>query len=278
MKNGSSQNSEQVMLDQLRSILLSDDREVLRRLENLLNDRTQLSEKISPIMEDHLAHMRQNFPNEYKLVVDKLIQERILHSQDEIVEAIYPVLGSMVRKYIEHQFQLLKESIEERIREMQRRLNFWQRLKLRWAGVSEGELLLAATNIPQVVEIYLVERNSGLLLAHAAQHENLDKEAVAGMLTAIKAFVEDAFRREKEELDYIAYDHYKIIIENYRSYYLAAMVEGSVSASERDLLSEKLRQFIHREYNYFNQKNDEAASQHISGLLLSTFIHQNGQS
>ncbi len=260
------------MLDQLRSVLLHDDRADVRRLQNLLDDPAQLSEKISPILEQRLELMRQNFPKEYEMVVDKLIQERLKNSQEQLIEVIYPVLGAMVRKYIEHQFQILKESIEAQIRAMQNRLNFWQKMKMRWAGVSESDLILAGSDVPRVHEIYLVERHSGILLAHAAVQENLEKEAIAGMLTAIKSFVEDAFQRENEELDYISYQNYKILVENYRSFYLAALVEGSVSANERAMLAEKLHAFIFREYYTFNQKQDENVGERLSGLLAETFI------
>lgn len=276
MKNGS-QNTEQYLLDQLRQHLLTDDREELRRLQELIDDPEQLSPKIAPILEARLELMRQNFPKEYEKVVDKLIQRRIQNSQEQIVEVIYPVLGTMIKKYIDHQFQMLKESIEARIAAMQKKLNFWQRLKMRWAGVSEAELMMAASQVPVVHEIYLVERHSGILLAHAAREENLDKESVAGMLTAIKSFVEDAFHRDGEELDYISYHNYKILVENYRSYFLAAMLEGSISAAERAILADKLHQFILNQFHFIQQRGTSEVQERISGLLAEKFINQNNQ-
>lgn len=262
-----------LLLEQLRAHLLREDRAATRRLEDLVEDPARLFEKIAPEIEPRLAFLRENFPTAYRSVVDKLIQERIQNSQEQIVEVIYPVLGSMVRKYIEHQFQLLKESIEQRLDEMRARLNFWQRLRARMAGISETELLIAAANAPSVEEIYLVEHNSGLLLAHAARHTNLDREAVAGMLTAIKAFVEDAFRREREELDYISYDHYKIVVQNYRACYIAALIEGSVSARERSVLSQKIETFILKEIGQLRlNAADETQSSHLSARLRAWFI------
>lgn len=275
MKNGH-HHTDDTLLDQLRALLLTEDRAAVRRLEDVLHDPDKLSEKVLPLvepqLESRLEFLKQNFPKEYRAVVDKLIEERIQNSQEQIVEAIYPLLGSMVRKFIEHQFQQLKESIEARLDEMRARMNFWKRLKSRLAGVSEAELLLAASDVPTVEEIFLVERNSGLLLAHAARRTNLDRDAVAGMLTAIKAFVEDAFRREREELDYISYDHYKILVQNYRTYFVAALVEGSISARERGLLESKLQEFILQEFQRFSATNDDERYREVSAKLEAWFM------
>jgi hypothetical protein len=275
--NGTNQSKDELLLKQLKSILLDEDRAALSRVEAILDSPKELSERISPIMEQRLEDFKKTFPKEYKLFVDKLVQDHIKNSQEQIVEVIYPVLGSMVRKYIDHEFQMLKESIEERVAVMQEKMNFWKKFKNRFgsnSSVTAAELIIASTDVPRVKEIYLVERDSGLLLAHASVDENFDKDAIAGMLTAIKAFVEDAFKQEKEQLDSITYDHYKILIQNYRHYYMAAMIEGSISTKERVEISEKLYNFILTEYVLLQQQDQGDRYEHISGLLKERFIEE----
>jgi hypothetical protein len=276
--NGKNQTSDELLLKQLKSILLDEDRAALSRVEAILDSPEALTERVSPIMEQRLEDFKKTFPKEYKLFVDKLVQDHIKNSQEQIVEVIYPVLGSMVRKYIDHEFQMLKEGIEARVAMMQEKMNFWKKLKNRFgtnnSTLNTAELIIASSDVPRIKEIYLVERDSGLLLAHASLEENFDKDAIAGMLTAIKAFVEDAFKQDKEQLDSISYDHYKILIQNYRHYYMAAMIEGSISTRERVEIAEKLYNFILTEYVILQQQDQGNRYEHISGLLKERFLKE----
>jgi hypothetical protein len=275
--NGSNLSTDEMLLKQLKSILLEEDRAALHRMEAILDSPEELSERIAPFMEQRLEDFKKTFPKEYKVFVDKLVQEHIKNSQEQIVEVIFPVMGVMIRKYVDLQFQLLKEGIEERITLMQDKMNFWKKLKSKFnpeSSSTAAALIIAASDPPRVKEIYLVERDSGLLLAHASKEENLDKESVAGMLTAIKAFVEDAFKQEKEQLDFIAYEHYKILIQNYRHYYVAALIQGSISTKERVEISEQLYNFILAEYVLIQKQDQEDRYEHISGLLKERFLKE----
>jgi hypothetical protein len=276
--NGTNQSNDEMLLKQLKSILLDEDRAALSRVEAILDSPEALTERVSPIMEQRLEVFKKTFPKEYKLFVDNLVQDHIKNSQEQIVEVIYPVLGSMVRKYIDHEFQMLKEGIEAKVAMMQEKMNFWKKLKNRFgsnnSSLNAAELIIASSDVPRIKEIYLVERDSGLLLAHASLEDNFDKDAIAGMLTAIKAFVEDAFKQDKEQLDSITYDHYKILIQNYRHYYMAAMIEGSISTKERVEIAEKLYNFILTEYVILQQQDQGNRYEHISGLLKERFIKE----
>jgi len=68
---------------------------------------------------------------------------------------------------------------------------------------------LSQLDSPEVHEVYLVQRESGLLLGSYAKEKNTDQDVIAGMLTAIKSFAEDAFNRGKEDLEMIQYENYK---------------------------------------------------------------------
>lgn len=230
-------------LEQLRNILLSEDRESLQKIQAVLEDKEQLSERVSPIVEEHITYLKNNFPVEFRQVVDEQIQKKLKDSQEEILGVIYPVLGRMIRKYITHQFQMLKESIDQKIKSTfsrQRFFGFFQRKKA-------GEEILSEIDKPVIEEVYLIQRDSGLLLGSASEKETIDQDVVAGMFTAIKAFVEDAFQREKEELEMIEYDHYKIFIQNFPAYYMAIAISGSISAKEKDELSTRLLKFAEKE-------------------------------
>ena len=261
-------------LNNLRSILLEDDRKEVDQIKRVLNDKEAFYAYLEPHLDRKLSEFRKDFPIEYQRLVWQMIDEKIEGSQEKIVETIYPVMGQVIRKYVEHQFQAFRESIEERIREAGRKLSFWERFTRKNTDISDAHRLIGELNRLRIVEIYLVERHSGLVIAHAAEEQNLDADAIAGMLTAIKSFVEDAFKRDNEQLDYIQYANYKIVVENYRSYYIAAMVEGNVTMLDRMKLLEQLNQFIVKEYVQFAYSNDSNLREKLSSSLHKEFIEK----
>ena len=66
-------------------------------------------------------------------------------------------------------------------------------MKHKFFGGSDAETVLAALDKPILEEIFIIQRDSGLMLGNASMSPTVNREAVAGMLTAIKSFVEDAF-------------------------------------------------------------------------------------
>jgi hypothetical protein len=231
-------------LARLRAILLQDDRSALRELQELIHNRALLSQKVDPIVEQHISFLRQNFPKEYGAVINKMITQKIKDSQTEILDAIYPVLGKMISKYIAFQFQQLKESIDAQMKQLfsTRGLGWYIRVKI--MGINPTDALMATLDKPQLEEIFVIERNSGILMGNAALQATVEREAVAGMLTAIKAFVEDAFERSNEDIELLQYGSYRIMLQNFNSYYFALMLHGSVSAIETEKFRAQVLDFV----------------------------------
>ena len=260
------------LMSQLKDILLRDDRSTLLELQRTLNERELLEKKINPILEDHLEFLRKNFPREYAQIVNKMVEQKIKSSQAEIVDAIYPVLGGMITKFINFKFQELKDSIDAQINGLKQNYNpvFW--LRNRFLGVKDSDVILANIDAAVLEEIFVIERDSGLLIGSAALYPSVNRDVVAGMLTAIKAFVEDAFQRDKEDLEMIQYGTYKIVIENFPSYYFAAAIKGSISTSEAGELRGNIIDFIKKSDVLHTADRDGKKQEHVSEALDNQFI------
>nr|MBP7184255.1 hypothetical protein [Saprospiraceae bacterium] len=102
------QNQETISMDVLREILLKKDREELKQLQDLINNQNKLSEKITPIIEQRLDFLKNNFPKEYDAAVTKIFESKIKESQADLLNVIYPVMGKMIMKFITLQFQQTK--------------------------------------------------------------------------------------------------------------------------------------------------------------------------
>jgi len=240
--------SEAQMLLQLQEILLKKDRQSLDSLQQTLNDKELLSEKVSPIIEEHLTFIKQNFPKEFKDSVEKIIDVKLKDSQEEILNLIYPKLGKMIQKYIGHQFQQLKESIDAQIEATLNKgpLGWIRRTVL---GINVSDEILSGVDKPIIEQVLIIQRDSGLLLGSATRNEKIHEDLVAGMLTAIKSFAEDAFERGEADLEMIQYDRYRIHLQNFPKYYIAVVLGGSMSAQQKEDLINDLLTFAEDEMN-----------------------------
>lgn len=261
-------------LSKLKEILLREDRDALLKLEEILEDKEKLSGRVSPIIKDHLEFFKNNFPDEFKEEVKKITKQQFIEGQEELLNALYPSMGKMIKRYIAHEFQKLKDSIDDRVKKVFSSQGVWGRIKASIFGINSSEIILSNIDKPTIEEIFVVQRDSGLLLGQASRKKTIDQDVVAGMLTAIKAFVEDAFNRGSEDLEMIEYDTHAIFTQSFHSYYIAIAMKGSLSSQERDDLSTSLYEFAEKELKHQVNKLDETNFKYISDKLDQYFISE----
>ncbi|WP_124978752.1 cell envelope biogenesis protein OmpA [Nonlabens xiamenensis] len=226
--------SQEEKLALLKTLLLTDDRklaeelsEKLEVLEATLRERQKLSEKISPIVQEELEEFAQNIPEQLGPVITKTLKIQIEESKDEVVEALYPILGKMIKKYISNEIKMLSENIEKSTKDVFSLKSLKRKIKSIFSGVSEREIILSESAQAQIEQVYVIEKGSGILLGSYSIKETVDQDMISGMLTAIKAFVEDAFRETGHDLQSIEYDLYEIHIHSFHKYYIAAAISGT---------------------------------------------------
>jgi hypothetical protein len=237
----------------LQELILTGDREQIAQLRSILESQALLSERVNPIVQQHITYLKNNFPVEFSKVIDQQIEHKLQSSQEELLNVIYPKLGTMISKYINHQFQMLKESLEENIRQALDAKTWKEKIKMRLFGIKNQEVLLDNLQQPTLEEIHVIQRYSGVLMGSAFARETFDREAVVGMLTAIKSFAEDAFQRGAENLEFIEYDTYKIMLHTHPSFYFALAISGSISSRERGAIIERLEAFFEEELHPHRQ-------------------------
>lgn len=275
MTNGQSKlhtQDDTILMAQLKEILLREDRSALEELQRTLNEKQLLAEKINPIVEDHLTFLRQNFPKEYAKIVNRMVEQKLKTSQTEILDVIYPVMGKMINKYITYQFQEMKDSINARIDAFFSKQGVLWWIRNRIFGLDNAEMLLSSLDEPVIEEIFVIQRDSGLLYGSAALYPSVNRDVVAGMLTAIKSFVEDAFERDNEDLEMIQYGTYKIIIENMPSHYFAVAISGSMSNAEGAVLRNQIIDFIQENELLRSPDFNSEIQEKISQSLDNHFI------
>lgn len=241
---------------QLRKLLLEQDwedrKELAQKLEQLdseLNTREKLEERVNPILQDQEARIQREFPVLFGPQITESIKKQIKESQDEVVEVLYPIIGRMIKKYITSEIQKLSDQIDAQM-EMAFSWEGWKiRIKAWISGTPQKDLMLSKLIEPKIEEIHVIEKNSGVLMGSYTKKEGLDRDMVAGMLTAIKSFVEDAFETEAQELESIDYQNYKIIIKSFNSFFIAVVCTGQLNAAFKDKIDDELLSFSEKVLN-----------------------------
>lgn len=264
--------------NQLRKILLEQDREdvaelaqKLSELDGQLNSRDQLESKVGPILDDREARLQQNFSNLFGPQITESISKQIKESQDEVVEVLYPIIGRMIKKYITNEIQKLSEKIDAQM-ELAFSWEGWKvRIKAWFTGTPQKDMMISKLIEPKIEEVFVIERDSGILMGTFSRNESVDQDMVAGMLTAIKAFVEDAFSKEKQELESIDYENHKIVLKGFKSFFIAVVTSGGMNMAFRDKLDDQLIDFAEKVLKQAKSEPEEPEAGQLSGRLAEFF-------
>ena len=260
--------AEELLFKQLKDILLKEDRAKIKEIHTVIHTEERLSEKVSPILEEQLDDFKKNFPEEYKIVVDKMISEKIQNSKQEIINLLFPELGIMIKNYIGLQIQMLKEGIEKQFGSQ----GLLGKVKSVFGFGRSSEEVIQNIDKPVVEEIFIIQKNSGLLAGSATRNDTIDQDVIAGMMTAIKSFVEDAFKRGNENLGTIEYDTYRIVMQNFPNWYFAVALSGTLTTKERDELSNRVLNFVSNQMPAQIDDITEELNSKLSRRLKIAFI------
>ena len=238
----------------IKDILLTDEREFassiekkIKILENIVNEKKNLSSKVDPIIDDKLNEFIKEIPKTLGPTITQALKEEIKNSKDAVVEALFPILGKMVKRYVQHEMKLLSEKINNQVNKTFSFKRFFRRAKSKAAGVDESDLMIQEQTNTKIEQVIVIEKGSGIVLAEFSENKMADEDMVAGMLTAIKSFVEDAFTKESQNLQYIEYDLYHIHLQNFSSFYIAVVVSGAYNIIFKDKLEDKILEFTSKQ-------------------------------
>ncbi len=276
-------------LDELRAILLSEDRNKISQLEEKLQqlhaqvkDREKLFALLDPLTLDLLRKQMQENPSQLGEIlgpaIGPAIRKQIASAKEDIVDALYPVIGQAIRKAVAEAMKNLARTVNQKLDQALSFRLFKARLKARLKGVSVDEAVLSEVLPFQVHEVFYIHKNSGLLLAHvSAKEQNSEvKDVISGMLTAIKNFAQNALGEDgqQQDLNVIEYDDFQIFLENGRYAFVAVVISGVPT----DLFYKKVKKLervLHKEYaGILRDFNGE--TQQLEGLVpyLAAFLSE----
>jgi hypothetical protein len=209
-------------------------------------------------------------------VLGDAIRRQIRDAREEMIEALYPIIGQLVVRAVSEAVRDLARTVDARVRRSFDLQAVWWRIRARLGGASKAEMSLRTALPFAVNEVFLIHRETGLLLWHASHDPEAarDSELVGSMLTAIRDFAQDAFGRGREgELAEIEYGDEHILLEATRHAYLAVVVSGVEPPGFRAEMRERLIQVDHRFIDVLRQfEGDPTVLSSVKEILSPLLI------
>ncbi len=165
--------------------------------------------------------------------VERSITRSVRKDSRPLVDAIFPILGPMIRRNIAETMRGMVQSLNRAVE-----YTFSLRgLKWRWEAFISGrpfaEVVMLHSLIYRVEQVFLIHKETGLLLLHVRSehvHDDDNKEnMVSAMLTAIQDFVKDSFSTEaNSQLSSVQVGDLNVWLEQGSDIVVAGVVRGDL--------------------------------------------------
>ncbi len=182
--------------------------------------------------------------------VERSLRESISDDPHSLANALFPIMGPAIRKSINESIKGLIQNINRTVERSLSAQGMAWRLEALRTGRPFGEIVLQKTLIYRVEQVFLIHRDSGLLIQHLHLEtiEVGDSDAVSGMLTAIQDFIRDSFSTsKKEELDSVDIGDFTVWLERGPYAVLACVMRGSAPYAFRGTMR-SLLELMHARY------------------------------
>ncbi len=181
--------------------------------------------------------------------VERALKLSVARDPQPLVDAVFPVIGPAIRKAVLTAMQEMMIGFNAVLENsLSARALGWRFEALR-TGRSFSEVALIRSLIYRVEQVFLIHRETGLVLHHATATAIVaqDADMVSGMLTAIQDFVRDSFRaQEGSDLDNMQVGELTVWVERASGLVLAVVIRGAAPAGLRVRMQDTLGEVARR--------------------------------
>ncbi|MFN6516727.1 MAG: OmpA family protein [Nostoc sp. CreGUA01] len=238
----------------LRSLLLDIEPTKLERLYERLENSEIHPKDISKMLPEAVI-LRSKQDKQLGEVMTSTVEEAIKVSvkQDHnvLADALFPVIGPATRKAIATALEQMTQSLNQTLEHSLSPQSFQWRLEAQRTGKSFAEIVLLRTLVYRVEQVFLIHKESGLLLQHLVTKQVIiqDPDLVAAMLTAIQDFIKDSFSVQTGDgIKSLRFGEVIIWIEEGPQALIAAIIRGNPPQEFR-LVLQKAIEKIHLKFS-----------------------------
>ncbi len=252
-------------LDELRGLLLGLHPPQLHKLYARLENSEVDAEDISRLLPEAviLRSMQDKQLSEGMVpTVEDAIQLSVRKDFSVLADSLFPIIGPATRKAISTALEEMIQSMNQTLEHSLSPDSFKWRLEARQTGKSFAEVVLLRTLLYRVEQVFLIHRETGLVLQHvvAPKVTAQDADLVSAMLTAIQDFVHDSFSVRKEEiLDTLHFGELTIWVEPGPQAILAGIIRGNAPQELRLVFQETIEKIHRKQKSELNNFRGEAS-------------------
>jgi OOP family OmpA-OmpF porin len=239
-------------LEAIRQLLIAPEKKQLDALQERIEDPAQHARAVSQVLPQAVALSSardSQLATALAPAVESALEVSVKKDPSILVNAVFPVIGPAIRKSISEVFSKLVQSLNQTLEYGLSLRGLGWRLEALRTGRSFAEVVLAHTLLYRVEQVFLIHRQTGLLLQHiqAPHIQSQDPGMISSMLTAIQDFAQDSFRAPAgEALNTLEIGELKVWIESGPLATVAAVIRGRAPYEYRTVL-EGVLETIHRE-------------------------------
>jgi len=271
-------------LEQLRTVLVGRELAAMRELQQDWQDKEANKARVAQVVSEAITLRNLQDDSVARVLsptLEAVVERSVEKDPHKLASTLYPVMGPAIRKSIhetlsqtlENLNQLLEQSLSMRM--LLWRFDAWR------TGRRYSEVVLMKTLLYQVEQVFLIHRETGLLLQHVVSPKAISKDPdmVSGMLTAIQDFVHDSFSTDENAgLNSLRLGELTVLIEQGSHAVVAAVVRGNPPAQVRGDLAaalDKVQTLMLTELKQF--AGDNEAFERVQPELEACLTHQQKQ-
>lgn len=247
-------------MDELRRLLIGSEGKQIEGLQERLNAVSRFEEEgqvdaLGRELPQAIAyHNKDNskLANVLGPTIEETINRSVRRNPQPFADAIFPVIGPAIRRSIAEALRSVIESMNRTMEHSFSVQSMKWRLEAAKSGRSFSEVMLSHTLNYRVEQLFLIDKESGLLIQHlfAETVKIEDSDVISSMLNAIQAFVRDSLGARREDvLDTIKIGDLTVLVEPGPDAILAAVVRG-IPTMELSITLKEIIEAIHLQYGH----------------------------
>jgi len=204
--------------------------------------------------------------------VTPAISKGISENKETMIDALYPIMGGMISKYVTQAIKEMMESINKKIEQGLSFERIKRKAKSKLTGVSETELLLNESTDAVISSMFVIHKETSLLIAeaHLENKEIDDAHMVASMASAIKDFINDWMQHSdaKNEVQLLSYGNATLYIESAGSVFIVAFLDAEPDHELRIEINTFFASIVKQYANVFQKFDGENNRDEIVTLSM----------
>jgi len=212
--------------------------------------------------------------------VTPAISKGIADNKETMIDALYPIMGGMISKYVTQAIKEMMETINNKIEDGLSFDKYKRKIKSKVTGVSETELLMEESSDATISSLFVIQKESSLLIAeaHLENKEIDDAHMVASMASAIKDFINDWVQNDEagSEVQILSYGNATLYIESAGSVFIIAFLDAEPDYEQRAEINAFFASLI-KEYSDFFQNfdGDDSAEEVVTlSMKMEDYLYE----